>query len=497
MNKLTRRQFIKAAAAGIPVAAAEPQLSSGQKSARKPNIVYIFADQMRASALGCYGNKIVPTPNLDAMAAAGTVFDNAISTWPVCSPYRAMLLTGRHPMANGTVSNDAGMRDELPTIAKVCKAQGYATGYIGKWHLEWNREPFVPKQRRQGFDYWAVNNCTHQYMDNFYCTETPEKIRFKGYEPLVQTDLAIDYIKKNKNKPFCLFMSWGPPHNPYNLVPDQYRQRIALEKIELRRNVTERAVVDHLLEKDKPSKKLKESRKARRAVLEDDELLKKQYLQGYYAHTAALDDCIGKIRSALRQAGIADDTILVFSSDHGDMLGSHRMALKQMPFEESINVPFVIEYPRAVPTAKRSYALIAPIDVMPTLLSLAALQCPAVDGKDLSDAARGVVSDQRDAVLIMKMVPGGGPYIANAITPWRGVRTKRYTYANLIDYGPWLLYDNQEDPYQLKNLINKPEHAALQAKLDKCMRELMAEAGDPGDTQQILDYRTARSPRNK
>jgi len=495
MKTQTRRQFIKAAAAGLPVAAVGHRLFAGQRSARQPNIVTIFADQMRAHVLGCYGNKMVPTPNIDAMAAAGTTFDNAVSTWPVCSPYRAMLLTGMHPMSNGTVSNDTGLRDDLPTIAKVVKAQGYATGYIGKWHLEWNRTPFVPKERRQGFDFWAVNNCTHRYMDHFYCTDTPEEIRFKGYDALVQTDLAIDYIKQNRDKPFCLFMSWGPPHNPYNSVPDEYKQRIPLDGIELRENVSERAVVDHLLERDQPSKRLKAQRRQSRAVLENDEQLKKKNIQGYYAHTAALDDCIGKIRAALKQVGLAEDTILVFSSDHGDMVGSHRMALKQMPFEESINVPFLIEYPRAVPRGKRTDALLSPTDIMPTLLSLAGLTCPEVDGTDLSDAARGVASDQQDAVLLMKLLPGGGPYTINGITPWRGVRTKRYTYATLFDHGPWLLYDNQADPYQLNNLIDKPAYAALQAKLETRMRELMIEAGDPGDTSKIMAYRESRRPK--
>jgi arylsulfatase A-like enzyme len=482
------------AAAGLPFAAMGSRLLAERRSAKQTNIVYIFADQMRKHVLGCYGNKIVPTPNFDAMAKAGTAFDNAISTWPVCSPYRAMLLTGMYPMANGTVTNGTALRDDMPTIAKVCKAQGYATGYIGKWHLEWGMDPFVPKERRQGFDYWAVRNVTHEYMDSFYCADTPEPIRFKGYEPLVQTDLAIDYIKKNKDKPFCLFMSWGPPHDPYNEVPAEYKERIPLEEIELRKNVSERVIVDHLIERDNPSKLLIEKRKQRRAKLEDNELLKKQKIQGYYAHTAALDDCIGKIRNAIKDAGIDGDTILVFSSDHGDMLGCHRMALKQMPFEESINVPFIVEYPRSVPAGKRSDALIAPIDMMPTLLSLAGLKCPEVDGKDFSDAAKGVASDQRDALLIMKMLPGGGPYIENGVTPWRGVRTKRHTYANLFEYGPWLLYDNQEDPYQLNNLIDKPEHAELQAKLEKRMRELMQEAGDPGDTQKIQDFRESRQP---
>ncbi len=494
MKKLTRRQFIKVAAAGGTFTAAGNRLFSEPNVVKKPNIVYVFADQMRADVLGCYGNRTVPTPNVDAMAAAGTVFDNAISTWPVCSPYRAMLLTGRYPMTNGTVSNDTGVRDDLPTIARVCKAQGYATGYIGKWHLEWDRNPFVPKDRRQGFDYWAVNNCTHKYVDHFYCTDTPEPIRFKGYDVIVQTDLAINYIKQNKNKPFCLFISWGPPHNPYNTAPDEYKKRIALDKIDLRKNVSERAVVDHLIKRDNASQKQEQSRKKRRAVIENDTLLKKENIHGYYAHTTALDDCLGKLRDAIKQTGLADNTILVFSSDHGDMLGSHRMALKQMPFEESIRVPLLVEYPPVVPKAKRSDALVAPIDIMPTLLSLAGLKCPKVDGTDKSDAARGIASDQSDALLLMKLVEGGGPYLYNAVTPWRGVRTKRYTYANLLDYGPWLLYDNQKDPYQLNNLINKPEYPELQASLEKRMRELMKEAGDPGDTRKIDEYRDSRKP---
>jgi arylsulfatase A-like enzyme len=448
---------------------------------------------MRAHALGCYGNEQVPTPNLDAMAAAGTVFDNAVSTWPVCSPYRAMLLTGRYPMANGTVHNDTGLRDGLPTIATACKEQGYATGYIGKWHLEWHRDPFVPKGRRQGFDYWAVNNCAHQYMDHFYCTDTPERIHFEGYDAFVQTDLAIDYMRSHRDDPFCLFLSWGPPHGPYNLVPEEYKERISSETIQLRPNVDERTVVEGLLQRDAPPEETRQARGQRRAIIEDDESLKREWLHGYYAHTAALDDCIGKIRRALRDLDLAEDTILVFASDHGDMLGSHRMASKQAPFEESIRVPFLVEYPGAVPRGRRTDALLAPIDIMPSLLSLAGLDAPEVDGKDVSAAATGGATDQQDELLIMKMLPAGNPYKSNALTTWRGVRTRRHTYVELLGVGPWLLFDNREDPYQMNNLIESPDHADLQAGFAERMRALMKKAGDPGDTDLINAYRSDRS----
>ena len=157
-----------------------------------------------------------------------------------------------------------------------------------------------------------------------------------------------------------------------------------------------------------------------------------------------------------------------------------------MPFEESIKVPFIVEYPHLISGGRSTDALLRPVDIMPTLLSLAGLNCPEVDGIDISGAATGVVSDKLDAALLMKLLPGGNPYIANAVTPWRGVRTKRYTYAVLCDKGPWLLYDNQEDSFQLKNRINDPNYASIQSSLDKRMRELLAEAGDTGKTEDVL-----------
>jgi len=462
---------------------------------KKPNLIFIFADQMRAHVLSCYGNTNIQTPNFDAMAKAGVQFKNSISTWPVCTPFRGMLLSGLYPMRNGAITNDTSLNDDFPSIAHVYKENGYETGYIGKWHLESNRDPFVPQDRRQGFDYWAVNNCTHNYIDHFYCTDTPEEIHFKGYDSVIQTDLAIDYIKNNKENPFCLFLSWGPPHDPYLKVPQEYKDRVNVDKINFRDNVNERELVDELLSVDNPPDNILEARERRRSVLEDDNRLKNEILHGYYAHTLALDDCIGKIRTEIKNAGIAEDTILVFTSDHGDMLGSHRMSLKQCPLEESINVPFLMEYPRKIAKESVTDELISPIDIMPTLISLSDLDCPSVDGKDISKAALGEKADFQDAVLIMKMTggTGGGPYIANAMTAWRGVRTKQYTYANRLNKGPWMLYDNLKDPYQMNNLIENPDYNNLSKQLEKRMRELMEEAGDSGNTEQIMDVLKSKS----
>jgi arylsulfatase A-like enzyme len=485
-------------AAATPAGQAVNDGASAGKPPRKPNIIFVFADQMRAHVLGCYGNEQVPTPHFDALAAGGATFENALSTWPLCSPYRAMLLTGRNPMANGTVSNDTGVRNDLPSIATACRAGGYATGYIGKWHLEWNRDPFVPMERRLGFDYWAVTNCTHQYLKNYYTTDTPREVSFDGYDAFGQTDLAIRYIQKHRNGPFCLFLSWGPPHDPYRLVPKEYLKKFPEDKIALRENVKERAVVDGLLQADSRrgiDSRIRKERKARRRIIDSDANVRHDYLQGYFAHTAALDDCMGRLLAALKEARLEEDTILVFSSDHGDMLGSHRMGSKQMPQEESIRVPCMMRYPRRIPMGVRTDALLTPVDVMPTLLGLAGVPCPQIDGIDMTEAACGGRSDQRDAALIMKMLPGGNPYNCNGITPWRGVRTKRHTYARLVDGGPWILHDNKADPYQMTNLINSPEHRDLAGMLDRRTDALMKEAGDPGDTDQIAAFRESRRPK--
>lgn len=487
---MKRREFLKRSVAVLGSTTLCSKISFSAVPKRKPNIIFVFADQMRSNVLGCYGNRQFTTPNIDSIAANGALFSNAISTYPVCSPYRAMLMTGLYPMKNHVVANDTQLRDDVPTIAKVCKANGYSTGYIGKWHLESNRERFVPKHRRMGFDdFWASENCKHDYLDCDYCGDTPERKIWKGYKPRAQTQMAIDFMEAHKENPFCLFLSWDPPHDPY-VGPEEYMKQFEPDKIMFASNVSEHKMVDWLLATD-PAKHDAETLKRRseaRVGLCDDKKVKAMQ-QGYFALTKSLDDCMGMLLKTLRQCGLEKNTILAFSSDHGDMLGSHRMGSKQMPFQESISIPLLMQYPAKMSKGIRSSVLLAPIDVMPTLLGLAELKCPRVDGLDLSDAAMGAKTREHDALLIMKMVHGGIPYIQNGVTPWRGIRTKQYTYARLMDRGEWVLFDNKRDPHQLNNLIESPEYAGILVELRAKMEELLEKANDPVNPQEIENFR--------
>lgn len=476
-NQSTRREFLKKAgafAAGMAIGSRVPLLAAEPE--RKPNVIFIFGDQLRSQALGCYGDKQAKTPNIDKLAGQGARFTNAISTWPVCSPFRGMLITGRYPMSNGVVANNYPIWDGQETIATALKAAGYQTGYIGKWHLNGGDSRKLSSDRRMGFEYWEP-------IQGPVLTKSGGK---EVWRPETQTDSAIRYIKSHSDKPFCLFMSWNPPHDPY-IAPDRFMKMFPAAKMQLKENTAERAIVDEQLKKhplDASSQVGRKRTKWRERLDSDDGI--REIMSGYYAATAGLDACIGRVMQTLDDLGIADDTILVFSSDHGDMLGSHRMCLKQEPFEESISIPFIVRYPKRIPKGTVTDALLSPVDITPTLLSLCGVKVPkSVEGISLSDAATGKRSDQQDAVLIMKMLPGGNPWAVNAATEWRGVRTKTHTYAGLADGGPWVLFDNKKDPHQMHNLIDDPAYKSLREEMESKMKTLLKKAHDPFDSAAI------------
>jgi arylsulfatase A-like enzyme len=464
---MDRRKFIKktgtAFAGGVvclPLLTASGCLESAQRgSGKKPNIVFVFADQWRAQATGYNGDPNLQgkTPNLDKLAAESVNLSNAVSTCPVCTPYRASLLTGQYSLTHGLFLNDAPLRSEAVTIAEVCKDTGYDTAYVGKWHIDGHgRTNYIPKNRRQGFDYWKVLECTHSYNNSlYYAGNDPTKLYWKGYDAIAQTRDVAEYIKAHaeNDKPFLMMLSWGPPHAPLappHLPPEQYPKMFKAEEIKLRPNV--------------PAEKAKTAKKE---------------LAGYYAHIVALDDCMGQIVDAIDKAGIKDNTILVFTSDHGDMLHSHGQRKKQRPWDESVRVPFLIRHPHKLGTKGKEIDMpIGTPDIMPTLLSLCDLNIPkGVEGVDYSPVLAGKVKAPDNAALIECPSPFGQWLRKNGGKEYRGIRTKRYTYVRDLD-GPWLLYDNQKDPFQQNNLVNSPEVDSLQAGLDAKLMAKLKEHGD-------------------
>lgn len=419
----------------------------------RPNVLIVMADQWRAQAFGFAGDPNVKTPHLDALERSCVDFTNAIASVPVCCPTRASLWTGQRALTHGVFMNDVPLSPDAVSLAKVLRAQGYDTGYIGKWHLNGDgRSAFIPRERRQGFEYWKVLECTHRYNRSYYYGDTPEKLEWQGYDAIAQTKDAEGYLRSRatNSAPFLLVVSWGPPHSPYDTAPPEYRALYDPAKIILRGNVPEKSAA---------------------AARRD--------LAGYYAHCSALDDCAGRLLQTLRETGLGDNTIVVFTSDHGDMLGSHGFSAKQKPFDESIRVPLLFRCPpRMRIEPRRVNAIIASEDFMPTLLGLCNIAIPpTVQGADYSGYLRGGKNPSGNIGLISCVAPFGEWNRGRGGREFRGIRTGRFTYVRGLD-GPWLLYDDASDPLQLTNLVNQPPAARWQADLEQKLGEKLRQTHD-------------------
>ncbi len=418
-----------------------------------PNIVLVFGDQWRAQAFGYAGDPCVQTPNIDRLASQSINATHAVSGCSVCCPARASLLTGQYPLTHGVFVNDVHLSDNGNSLAHAFKNAGYDTAYVGKWHVNANgRSRYIPPQNRQGFDYWKVLECTHNYNRSFYyANESDEKRVWEGYDAFAQTRDVQHYIRHhNSENPFLLVLSWGPPHAPYETAPEKYRALYRPEDIPLRANVPPQS-----------------------------EANARKWIAGYYAHCTALDDCMGDLLQTIDDTGMGDNTLVLFFSDHGDMLGSQGSAKKQQPWEESIRIPFLLRWPAQFGCSGRE--IHDPIDIpdiMPTLLSLCGIDIPdTVEGLDYSAYLNGGDNPSDGAALLQCPQPFGQWTRARGGREYRGLRTGQYTYVRALD-GPWLLYDNAADPFQLNNLIDHPECADLRRELDNWLQDRLNAQND-------------------
>ncbi len=457
-NQYNRRSFLKSTALGLTWLVGcrsdglDPALLGGVHT--KPNLLFVFADQWRAQDMGYAGNPDILTPNFDRLADQSVNFVNAVSCCPVCSPFRASLITGQYPLTHGVFLNDLRLNNNAVSIAQVYRQAGYHTGYIGKWHLDGTgRSAFIPPERHQGFGYWKVLECTHNYNHSeYYEGADAQKRIWPGYDAIAQTQDAQNYLKARSDdqQPFMLFLSWGPPHAPYRTGPSVLLAQYDKKPLTLRKNVPEAS-----------------KEKAIRDTA------------GYYAHCTALDQCMGELLHTLTETGLDRNTLVVFTSDHGDMLYSRGELKKQRPYDESIRIPFLVRCPTEWKVAPRQIKMpINSPDIMPTLLGLSCLPVPAsVEGENLAKVISGGQPDSDRAVLIMCASPFGQWTRDQGGKEYRGIRTARYTYVKDLD-GDWLLYDNEIDPWQQQNQIHNPAYRTVKQELASQLQVLLDRTGD-------------------
>lgn len=443
---------------------------------KKPNLIYIIADQLRYQSVGYAGDKKAQTPRIDALCRESIDMCNAVSGHPVCAPYRASLFTGKYTTSTGMVINEIRMNTHHKAFAHVLNDGGYNTSYIGKWHmyaaeLGHHYEPrnsFIPKgPDRLGFDgYFAAYNFHHEFYGEhaYYHLDTPDKIYCEGYEPDAQTDMAIEQIKSlsGQDKPFALFLAVGTPHDPW--TPDNVPAEF-LEKFK----DTEFTLPENYLPDNDPHAD-------NWAKLSDEERAElTEWMRVYYAMTANLDWNVGRIVDTVDALGL-DDTIIVFTSDHGELFGAHGRRAKNIFYDEAVRVPFLIRSKGVDPhVCNVSFNT---VDVMPTLFGMMDLPIPqAVEGKDFSSviANSAMEMDPMEGSLMMCTGPTA---VFGDGQEWRAYRNGQYTYAIFKIDGMEFLFDNQADPLQMNNLIHDPAHSSIAEDLKKRMWAEMDRIGD-------------------
>jgi uncharacterized sulfatase len=457
-----------------------------------PNLLFVVADQFRAMCLEPGGDP-VSTPHLDALAADGVSLSHAVSNYPVCSPHRAMMMSGQYPDANGvthnvnseTAARGVGLRPDAPSWAAVLTDAGYSTGYIGKWHLEapvpedavhgsgvledgryW--DAYSPRDRRHGFDFWYSYGCCDDHLTPHYWTGDAarhERLDVTGWSAAHETDIAIDFLRRAagpacRGTPFALAVSWNPPHQPFDQLPPGHDAGYAQLPAPV---LLSRPNVDP------------ESDAGREAAA---------IAPLYYAAVGAIDAQLGRLLESLDTLGLARDTLVVFTSDHGQQMGSHGLLYKNVPYEESMRIPFVLRWPDHLDSSAAGTGL-SSVDIAPTLVGLLGfgdripgrMQGTDVSASLLAGTGGGTESPGTPSALYF-CYPRDGLDV-----DMRGLRTATSKFIARLDPVSGLstvLHDLARDPYELSNITDptrvREQAAALLDALEAAGQSWTGEA---------------------
>lgn len=470
---MNRREFVQSSVATAAALTAAPALAE-PAPAKRPNILFVFGDQHRWCSMPGHPLSDVVAPNFAKFRDANFEMKTCVSNYPLCSPYRAIMQSGRWPHQTGVTTNGPALPPAPTHLAHQFVKAGYHTAYVGKWHLDKADNHFIPAgPMRMGYEDWQMwcqtNNHYHAWT---YDQNTGEKQMPEGWQPIPMTDEAIERLKAMPKgpdaKPFFVVLSWNPPHPPYNPPPEDqkpYESKKLQRRPNVRLGVTlgNGKINPHLV----------------------NEQTYREMEDGYYGAITGIDEQFGRLLATLEETGLADNTIVIYTSDHGEMAGGHGHIAKQVPFEESCRVPFFIRVPGRT-KAGSSDAIFAAIDMYPTLLGLAGIPVPPTAmGRDMSPVILGTgKAPTTDGAFLMNE-PKEAEDAESSCPNYRGIRTATHTYA-VADSGRWILYDNVKDPYQLKNLINDPTQKPLMEKLDTLIEAWIKQCNDPFPYQSAI-----------
>lgn len=443
---------------------------------QRPNAIWIFGDQHRAQALSCNGDVNLHTPNLDRMAAVGLNCTSAVAGFPLCCPFRGSLLSSQYPH-NCVPGHEYPMATETKTIAHAFKEHDYHTAYFGKWHVDgWKEHDgrsamhIVPPERRGGFDVWAgYDNNNSQWDSWVHGGEGDDAFHYRlpGYETDCLTDLLIDYIRQQARQrdqgtgqPFFAALSVQPPHNQY-VSPEKWMARHNPASVQLRPNVP-------------PIERIQQQAR--------------QDLAGYYACIENLDWNVGRVRQALIDADLLDDTHIIFFSDHGDLHGSHGQFKKTAPWEESIRIPFIIGGRRDQYDGKGGIcnAPINHVDIAPTTLGLCGIEPPSwMTGTDYSGYRihNHEIQNEPESAYLQNVIPT--MHGDSVDQPYRGVVTTDSWKYITFNNQPWLLFNLNEDPYELANLAHNIKYKAERKRLNDLVADWINRTNDTFDVAEL------------
>lgn len=481
--------------------------------AKLPNVIYVFPDQFRNQAMEFWGqegfrehvnfrNDPVKTPRLNEFARQSVVLSAAQSNCPLSSPHRGSLLTGMYPNKSGVALNCnstrpiSSLREDVECVSDVFSKAGYDCAYFGKLHVDFPTpndpehpgeyvetqrpvwDAYTPKERRHGFNYWYSYGTFDEHKNPHYWDTEGKRHEPKEWSPLHEAKKVISYLKNEGNvrdtsKPFFIMVGMNPPHSPYRSLDDCMEE-------------------DYNLYKDQSLDSLLVRPNA------DAKMAKAQSTPYYFASVTGVDRAFGQILDALKELGMDENTIVVFSSDHGETMCSQRTNdPKNSPFSESMSVPFLVRYPGKIEPRVDDLMLSSP-DIMPTLLGLAGLSesIPAtVQGRNFAplfyDADAQVVRPT-GALYIQNMdgEKNADGLVQTYFPASRGFKSAKYTLALYIDRKEHklvksLLFDDEKDPYQLNNLSLK-EHPEVVKELCAEMAKVLKDIDDPWYKERIL-----------